>query len=389
MNNFNKILQLFANDPLHMAVFSKLLAACACFISLGTAAYFTQLLELNEAAPILIASMGASAVILFIIPNSPLAQPWPFVGGHLISAIIGIASTQIISDVATSGAVAVSVSVLLMLFLRCLHPPGAATALAPTMMGQSLTSLGYGFVLLPVAINVSIMLLLAIILNRWLLKHRYPVFDTGGAPKTAGNIPQKVNGVGVSKENIKQALDSVGMFIDVTPEDLHKVFLEVEMLDFKRVRGNITCGDIMKTGVDTVDYGTEVEEAWRLMHKKNLKAVPVVDRAGFVLGIVTWNDFFKHIDLSPFDNFQKTFRCFILRTAGMMADKPEVIGHLMTSSVTTIKASEHIVKLIPLMTLQGRRQIPVVNEDNRFVGMLNQADLIAALFNEQRFNQEG
>ena len=61
-----------------------------------------------------------------------------------------------------------------MLLFRCLHPPGAATALTPIMAGDPITSLGYGFVLMPVGLNVAIMLVMAIAINRWVLRYEYP-----------------------------------------------------------------------------------------------------------------------------------------------------------------------------------------------------------------------
>lgn len=118
--------------------------------------------------------MCTSAVIVFIIPNSPLAQPWSFVGSHLISTSWGIACTQLLPGKIYATAFAVSISVLAMFLLRCLHPPGAAAALAPVMAGEIVASMGYQYVLIPVGLNVAVMLLMSLLLNRWLLQHTYP-----------------------------------------------------------------------------------------------------------------------------------------------------------------------------------------------------------------------
>ena len=161
------LLQAFTVDPVQLNIKAKVLSLLACFCAIFFIAVITQALIGASNAPIIVASMGASAVILFFIPNSPLAQPWPFVGGQLCSAFIGISCALNISETASASAVAVGLSVLVMLLLRCLHPPGAATALAPVMAGESITSLGYSFVLVPVGINLGFMLLLTIIINRW------------------------------------------------------------------------------------------------------------------------------------------------------------------------------------------------------------------------------
>lgn len=122
-----------------------------------------------------------------------------------------------------------------------------------------------------------------------------------------------------------------------------------------------------------------------MMHKQKLKAMPVIDRARRVIGIVTWNDFFKFVSLGAYENFQDKFRAFIRRTPDISTDKPESVGHIMSASVTVMPETTHIVELIALMSSQGEgyRQIPIVNGENRLVGMVYQANLIAALYDEQ------
>ena len=79
----------------------------------------------------LMASMGASAFLLFVLPHSPMAQPWPLLGGHLVAALAAMGFHYLIDDAVMVAAASVGASVLAMQILRCLHPPAAATALAP------------------------------------------------------------------------------------------------------------------------------------------------------------------------------------------------------------------------------------------------------------------
>jgi len=268
----------------------------------------------------------------------------------------------------------VSLSILAMLAFRCLHPPGAATALTPVLTA---TPLDYSFVLFPVGINVLVMLAMAIILNHWLLGNRYPLM-----PETSkSNEPEQL--IGISDNDLKQALKNMDTFMDVSLEDLSKLLTDAEKNSFKRFKGNITCADIMVRNIQSVEYGTEVEEAWKMMQKEKLKAMPVIDRSRRVIGIITWADFFKFIDLNAYQSFQDTFRSFIRRTPDISTNKPEAVGHIMTTSVTVIPETTHIAELIPLMSQQGIRQVPVVNHENRLVGMVYQTHLIAALYDEQ------
>ncbi|MEE9355629.1 MAG: HPP family protein [Methylococcaceae bacterium] len=329
----------------------------------------------------IVASMGASAVILFFIPNSPLAQPWPFVGGQLCSALVGITCALHINE--TASASAVGGAVLVMLVLRCLHPPGAATSLAPIMAGDSITSLGYDFVIQPVAVNVVFMLFLCIFINRWVMKRSYPSpLPVEKAPEQQRyTIREPSHKIGISEEDLELALKDLDVFVDMGHSDLKKILARTEINTFKRIRGDISCADIMIKEVTSVAFGTEVEDAWQIMYKQNLKAMPVTDSANRIIGIITWHDFFKFINLNVYESFQDKFRNFIRRTADVTASKPEAVGQIMTTSIVVLPETAHVAELIPLMSVHGHRQIPIINTKHRLVGMVYQANLIAALYN--------
>jgi CBS domain-containing membrane protein len=375
------VLNLIA-DPVILNAKGKLLSAVSCFTAILVTALLTRQISASSAYPIMVASMGASAVILFIIPHSPLAQPWPLIGGQLVSASIGIACTQLIADTPLASACAAGGSVLAMLLLRCLHPPGAATALAPTLSGNSLTALGYDFVLAPVGLNVAVMLMLAIAINRWLLGYQYPIAPYPAERKrTQQNaLVEPQQRAEISVQDLESALKNMEMFMDIAPTDLNRLLTDIDMRRFQRFRGNMTCADIMVKNVFTVEYGTEVEDAWKIMHGEKLKAMPVIDKHRRVIGIITWHEFFKFVDLSAYHNFPQRFRAFIRRSPGETTNKPEAVGHLMTRSVAVLQENVHIAALIPLMSDRGLRQIPIVNAENRLVGMVYQANLIAALY---------
>jgi CBS domain-containing membrane protein len=391
MMNIKPFFRFITIDPVNLSLRGKFISVVSCFSVILLTAWITQEFSSNAAYPIIVASMGASAVILFIIPNSPLAQPWSLVGGQLVSAVIGVACAQVFTHTAFASACAVGGSVLVMLLFRCLHPPGAATALTPIMAGDPITALGYGFVLMPVGLNVAIMLFMAIVINRWVLRYEYPTVphQTDDKKHQHSTLIQPSQRIGISEQDLEQALGKMDMFMDVSTGDLSKLLTDAQMQSFKRYRGNITCADIMVKNILTVEYGTEVEEAWKIMHSEKLKAMPVIDRARRVIGIITWNDFFKFIKVGANETFPEKFRAFIRRTPDVSANKPESVGHIMSASVSVLPENTHIADLIPLMSNQGYRQIPIVNNENRLVGMVYQANLIAALFNEQSLNLTG
>jgi len=332
----------------------------------------------------IVASMGASAIILFFIPGSPLAQPWPIIGGQMVSAIVGVYCALNITEPSTAAASAVGGSILMMLLMRCLHPPAAATSLTPIMAGTSITSLGYSFVIVPVGINVVIMLILAIVINRWVMGVDYPSpLPVKKKLNQQNAVAASIHQVGFSEQDLALALSNSDVFIDMTHAELSHLLTQVEKHAFKRLKGQILCADLMVKEVITVEYGTDVEEAWKIMQQHKLKAIPVIDKANRVIGIITWNDFFKFINLSSYDSLQDKFRAFIRRTPEVNANKPESIGHIMTKSVITLSEDTHIAELVPLMSTTGLRQIPIINEERRLVGMVYQSHLIAALYNQK------
>lgn len=373
----------FLTDPVSLNLKGKLAAVSSCFLAILIIALVTQAYIGSLIYPILVASMGASAVILFIIPGSPLAQPWPFVGGQLCSALVGVTCAQVFPEIAISAALAAGGSVLIMLLLRCLHPPGSATALAPVLAGDPLTSLGFDFVLYPVAINVGLMLIMALLINRWIMGRDYPIYCV--AHHKSESSPNKIITVqpNINKEDLAYALQNNETFIDVTATEIRNLLLQAEKHHFQQQHPTLNCADIMSRDVVTVEYGTDVESAWALMYQQQLQAMPVIDRANRVIGIITWSDFFKQINLNVYDSLQDKFRAFIRRSSEIHTDKPEAVGHLMTKSVKVVAENAHITELIPLLSEDGLRQAPIVNDEKRLVGMVYQPQLIAALYRLQ------
>ncbi len=377
-----KWLKFLTIDPVNLTLKSKIYALIACFCAIFFIALVTHIFALGPGYPMIVASMGASSVILFFIPNSPLAQPWPFAGGQILSAIVGMSCALYIDEVASAAATAVGGSVLIMLLFRCLHPPGAATSLAPIMAGPSLTGIGYEFVLQPVALNVIAMLILSIFINRWVFKLDYPTpLKPRQSPSASDSGQQNVHASPtVLSGDIEQALSELDIFIDMSSQNLSDILNKIEMNAFKRIKKDIYCRDIMVTNLDTVEFDTHIEDAWKIMYQKKLKAIPVVDRRHRILGIVTWHDFFKGIELTPYENFRDHFRQFIRRTTSLTSSKPEAVGQIMTANVTTLNENAHIVELIPLMSERGYRQIPIVDQQQRLLGIVFPANLVAALY---------
>ncbi|QCI93848.1 HPP family protein [Novosphingobium sp. EMRT-2] len=112
--------------------------------------------------PWLVAPLGAAAVLVFAVPASPLAQPWPVIGGNLISAAVGLAAGHWIAAPWLAASLGVGCAIALMAMARCLHPPGGACALL-CALGAGANGWGWSFLLMPLAPNV-----LALAASGWL-----------------------------------------------------------------------------------------------------------------------------------------------------------------------------------------------------------------------------
>jgi CBS domain-containing membrane protein len=118
------------------------------------------------------------------------------------------------------------------------------------------------------------------------------------------------------------------------------------------------------------------------MLEHNLKAIPVIDRARRVIGMITRHDFFKFIELHPYQTLADRLHTFIRRTRDIETHKPEAVGHLMTTTVITCAGNSHIVELIPLMSQAGHKQIPIIDNEQRLIGMVYQVDLVKVLYQQ-------
>lgn len=135
----------------------------------------TEVIEFHDNL-FLIGSFGASSVLIYGVINSPLAQPRNLIGGHIISAIIGVTAQQLFpQQPIIAAALAVSFSIVAMQITKTLHPPGGATALIAVIGSAKVKSLGYLYVFSPILTGVIILLLVALFFNNVTNHRSYPV----------------------------------------------------------------------------------------------------------------------------------------------------------------------------------------------------------------------
>lgn len=201
----------------------KLISGLGALLGLLAVYQFSQWYLGPVGASMMVASMGATAVLLFAVPHGALSQPWSVVGGHAVSAVVGVACQQWFGGAMYTSALAVGLAVTAMHYLRCIHPPGGATALIAVIGGADIHALGYQYALTPVLLNVASMLLVAVLFNGLFKWRRYPAHL---APRHTPAVPPTQTAAEplLTHEDLAYAMEQINTYIDVTSEDLADLF---------------------------------------------------------------------------------------------------------------------------------------------------------------------
>ena len=163
-------------------------------------------------------------------------------------------------------------------------------------------------------------------------------------------------------------------------DDLENILQLTEMQTLRRQLGEIRCSDIMSRTLVTAQYAMPLQEAWMLMRRHRIKALPVVDRHMRILGIVTLADFMRHANIEMHGSMRERLHAFLKQTTTVHTTKPEVVGQIMTSHVRVASADRHIVDLVPIFSDDGHHHIPIIDDDKRLVGIITESDFVRALY---------
>ncbi|HET7444570.1 MAG TPA: HPP family protein [Solirubrobacterales bacterium] len=302
----------------------------------------------SEALPWIVAPMGASAVLLFAVPASPMAQPWPIVGGNTLSALVGFLVGRELGHGALACALAVGLAIGLMSATRSLHPPGGAAALTGALGGSLVDSAGWWFPVAPVALNALVLVGVGLLFHR-LSGHPYPHPQTL-APPTQDPLPSER--VGVRDEDLDAVLAGIGETFDVEREDLRLLLSQFEMQVLARQRADLACGEIMSRDVITVRRDSDPADARQLLLDSGVRLLPVLDDGDRPVGGVGLRE---------------------------LARPGEVVADVMTPPLT-ITPSESAMLLTGALTDGHRHAAMVVDPaSGKLLGLVTQADLLAAL----------
>jgi CBS domain-containing membrane protein len=334
------------------------------------------------APPFVIASVGASAVILFVLPGSPFAQPWAVVGGYLVSAAAGVFAAGILpalQDQPYALSLAIALTILGQLALRCLHPPGGAVALFAVIGGEPVRALGWKLLLTPILLNALLLVAMALLVNNLLPGRRYPrpLLEEDLAEEEGPRDAEPLERTGLRRQDLHTALRSYGHLVDVGNEELDEIVALAERHAFRRSFGELSCGEIMSRALVTVRHDATLLEAWRRLRQQHLAMLLVVDSLDRLEGLVALEDFVRAARAStpsPRGLRQSLYRLLRLNFA-----RDATVGSIMRREVLAVAAADHVANLVEPMA-RGIHQAAVVDGERRLIGVITQSDLIAALY---------
>ncbi len=364
--------------PKETVVFSEIIySSLAAFVAIALTYLISQYYLSVESAIFLVASMGATAFLVFAIPHGPLSQPWPIFGGHICSACIGVVLAQNLPDPLLAASLAVSVSIAIMFLLRCLHPPGAATALIAIVGGDEVHQLAYLYILNPVALNVCIILAWAVVINNLLPRRWYPsvLRSSHQQEKKLGR-----NALQISQDDMSDALRKMGIYVDISKDELEPI-LNTIFLKFQQNKiGNIRCQDVMTFPVIYAHQHENIDEILTKLSKHHIRSIPVINRTGLVMGIITMNDILKYIDDSFCNNVAYKLKMMLQKKSSLGREKKMIAAKIMTKPAICFQQQQHIQDVFILMSEQNIHHFPVVNEEQQLVGIITPNNLLNAAY---------
>lgn len=337
---------------------------------------FAATLMPGMAGLLIAASMGASAVIVFGLPTSPLGQPWPLVGGHLVSALVGVLCQRLIPEPHLAAALAVGLAIVAMLACRCAHPPGGATALTAVIGGATIHDLGFAYLLHPVLSGASAVLLMGLVLNNLLPGRHYPLRKHLNSKHGARDPASQARGP-VREADMAAAVAELDLLVDLTPAELEQLYVAAERHAARRLAGPLLCGEIASRDVLSLPLETPAAAAWRLLHQRDIGSAPVIDAQGRVVGL-----------FAPAEMLQDAPALELARNAlDYWHDK--TVSQLMRHQPPQIGHDSPVAELLARMSASEAHLYIVTGPAGELHGLISQTDLIAQLFHQQLFATSG
>lgn len=324
----------------------------------------------------LVAPFGASSVLLFAVPNSPLAQPWSAIVGNTVAALVGVAVCLLVTDPALRIALAVGLAITATILCRAVHPPAGAVAMTAAMSPDAIAHLGFWFALTPIAFGTIALVLLATLYARLTGRH-YPFrqFDDPSTHGTADRNPTER--LGLSEEELTGILERYRQSFNLGVEDLARLIGAAELQAAAHSSGPLTAQDIMSRNLVTVTSNIPLGEIADLFRQHHFTSLPVVGVDQTFLGVI----FQMHLISQARDDalrLDRGFRAAFRRLLDRDRERPMTAADIMSVAGPRATGDTPIGALLPMMAEGDTDAVPIL-EYGKIVGIVTRTDLVAAL----------
>lgn len=300
----------------------------------------------------LVAPVGATAVLVFALPNSPLAQPWSAVVGNTVSALVAVAVVMTFPSAWAPG-LAVGLAILAMMLARAMHPPGGAVALLAALDPAGTLQAGFSFAVMPVGLLTLALVMTGILFNR-MSGRAYPLRLPADVPRT--QLEQRL---ALSDEELAALLRRFNQSANIGIADLGRLLAAAEQEAAHHRFDAVTCGDLMTGRLIVVAPTRPLAEVGQMFRAHRIKSLPVVDSGGAFVGLILQADLIAALTAPG-------------GTAAVIA------RDVMRPPGDTVAPELPVGALLGRLARQGTEVIPVARE-NRLVGIITRSDVLALL----------
>ncbi len=324
----------------------------------------------------LVAPFGATSVLLFAVPNSPLAQPWSAIVGNTLAALVGVAVCLMVPDPALRIALAVGLAITATILCRAVHPPAGAVAMTAAMSPDAVQHLGFWFALTPIALGTTALVVIAAFYAR-LTGRRYPFrqFDDPNRHGTKDADP--VERLGLSQAELTEILERYRQSFNLGVEDLARLIGAAELQAASHHTGPMTAADVMSRNLVTVAPDTRLGEVADLFRNHRFTSLPVIDGSGRFLGVI----FQIHLISRVREDALRLNRGFVSALKRLLDREREIpvrAADIMGVAGPRATANTPIAALLPMMADGDVDAVPVLDH-GKIIGIVTRTDLIAAL----------
>lgn len=314
----------------------------------------------------LFAPLGASAVLVFAVPNSPLAQPWPAIMGNTLSALWALLLLAALPHLPSPWpeAFAVGGAIAVMLLCRALHPPGGAMALLVVLAAAKLVPLGWH--LIATVFLLTLALVLAGVFYHRATRRIYPLRHK---PTAQARAPA-AGRLALSSDDLTALLTRFDQSYNLSPDDLGELLAAAEEQAIQRRFAAVTCGEVMSANPLTVAPTDSLEAVADLFHRHLVKSLPVVGAQGELLGLLLRSDLFDWL----WEGHRRSRWRQLLQPRTPAAS----VRKLMRAPEICVQEATPLGELLATLAQHTVAFIPVLRGD-QLVGLITRTDVIRAL----------